>query len=92
MQLSQTPSGGLDFVKPRPAQPPPQLSAPFQSPPSPCVAARAAEEELYAPDDRSTLHQLRLSDARRIAQKLVAGAAMTDSDAIGPRTLAQPVA
>ncbi|EFN59574.1 hypothetical protein CHLNCDRAFT_132927 [Chlorella variabilis] len=51
------------------------------------LSGRAAEELLYGADEVSTMHQLRLIDARNIVQKLVVSAAMTENAAIGPRTI-----
>jgi ATP-dependent Zn protease len=50
----------------------------------------AAEELVYGPDEMSSLHQLRLADARNIAAKLVVSSAMSDNPAIGPRTVSTP--
>lgn len=41
-------------------------------------------------DEMSSLHQLRLADARQIVSKLVVSAAMTENAAIGPRTVSVP--
>ena len=61
------------------------------SPPPPGVPpCTAAEELLYGPDEMSTMQQRRLVDARRIAQKLVVSAAMTQNAAIGPRSISVP--
>lgn len=45
---------------------------------------------MYGPDEMSSLHQLRLADARNIAAKLVVSSAMSDNPAIGPRTVSTP--
>jgi hypothetical protein len=50
----------------------------------------AAEELIYGPEEMSTMQQRRLIDARRIVQKLVVSAAMTENPAIGPRTISVP--
>ncbi|PRW60287.1 cell division isoform A [Chlorella sorokiniana] len=54
------------------------------------LAGRAAEELIYGLDDMSTMHQMRITDARRIVQKLVVSAAMNENPAIGPRTISVP--
>ena len=50
----------------------------------------AAEELIYGPEEMSTMQQRRLIDARRIVQKLVVSAAMSENPAIGPRTISVP--
>ncbi|KAI3429278.1 hypothetical protein D9Q98_005374 [Chlorella vulgaris] len=54
------------------------------------LSGRAAEELIYGVDEMSSLHQLRLADARQIVSKLVVSAAMTENAAIGPRTVSVP--
>lgn len=68
----------------------PPLPFPLPCPPPSHCSPCAAEELIYGPDEMSTMQQRRLIDARRIVQKLVVSAAMTENAAIGPRTISVP--
>ena len=54
------------------------------------LPGRAGEELIYGGDEVSTVNQRRLVLARRIVTKLVVASAMTDSPAVGPRTISSP--